>query len=94
MVNFDSTKEEMELIRWITKRAVAKHPELDYLSLSMDITATHLNGCKMALQRLLESDDFNFFHDVCGIYEHINRETGALEKSFLPRFSAKTKGGK
>lgn len=88
MINFDSTKEEMELITKITKRAVAVFPEMDYMSLSMDITATHLNGCELKLAEFLNSGDSDFNHDICGIYSNLNRGTGMLNNCFLPRFSA------
>lgn len=51
----------------------------------MDITAVHCNGCPLNLQKLLDFDDFNFLHDVYGISRHVNRETGELKDSFLPR---------
>lgn len=52
----------------------------------MDISATNANGCPLRLQELLDADDFNFYHDVFGIYRHIDRTTGTLEGGFLPRF--------
>jgi hypothetical protein len=53
----------------------------------MDITACHLNGCKLDLAKLLAADDFNFAHDVLGIRRHIDRETGQLMNCFRPRFA-------
>lgn len=53
----------------------------------MDITARHANGNPLRLQELLAADDFNFCHDVCGIYRQMNRENGQLQNCFLPRFS-------
>lgn len=88
MLSFETTKEEMELVRRITKRAVAKYPELDYMSLSMDISATHASGCPLKLEELANAKRSDFFHDVLGIYRHIDRETGELTDCFLPRYSA------
>ena len=89
MVNFDSTIEEAELIGKIVDRATARFPELDYLSLSMDITAAHLNGCALDLNALLETnDDTSFCHDIYGIHHNINRNTGVIGGFFRPRFSA------
>ena len=89
MVSFDVTRKEMALIRKIVDRAMiivrklkGKYKRLDC---EMDLTATHANGCPLDLEKLLAADDFNFSHDVFGIRQHINRETGKLERCFLPR---------
>lgn len=57
------------------------------LSSEMDVTACHCNGCPLRLEELLAADDFNFMHDMAGIRNHIDRETGKLMDHFLPRFS-------
>lgn len=54
----------------------------------MDITATHLNGCPLQLQKFLDADDFNFAHDLVGIVNHMDRSTGQLIRCFLPRCAA------
>lgn len=54
----------------------------------MDITACHNMGMKLKLRQLAFADDFNFAHDVFGIARHLNRETGAIEDCFVPRFAA------
>ena len=43
--------------------------------------------CPMRLRELLDADDFNFSHDIGGIYRHFNRETRQLENCFIPRSS-------
>lgn len=55
--------------------------------IQMDITATHLNGCPLRLSELLYADDFNFLHDITGIFNHLDRSNGQLSNCFLPRFS-------
>lgn len=57
------------------------------INLEMDLIACHLNGNPLKLKELLAADDFNFVHDLAGISRHINRETGALEDCFSPRYS-------
>ena len=51
----------------------------------MDVTACHANGTKLDLEKLLNFPDFDFLHDVAGIRNCIDRETGKLTKCFLPR---------
>lgn len=54
---------------------------------AMDVTAVHANGNQLRLDDLLAADDFNFIHDVFGIWRHLNRSTGKLGNHFRPRFS-------
>jgi hypothetical protein len=62
-------------------------PTDDRMTITMDVIATHANGCPLDLDRLLHADDSNFIHDVFGIRRHINRTNGQLEDCFLPRFA-------
>ncbi len=55
------------------------------LDWEMDITACHLNGTKLDLDRLLAFGDFDFVHDVFGIARHLDRTTGKLQNHFWPR---------
>lgn len=83
----------MLLIDKIVARAMQSAERLDSnysrSDCEMDLTACHCNGNKLDLQRLLDSDEFNFCHDVFGIRWHINRETGKLINCFRPIFSSK-----
>jgi hypothetical protein len=92
-MNWSHSREAGELIDKIVNRAVSlgeKHGiNHDRVTLSMDITACHCNGCPLRLADLLQADDFNFAHDVFGISRHINRKAGSLGDCFSPRFAAK-----
>lgn len=76
---------EIALIGRIVKRAKIGIDTIDALSLIMDIDAVNSNGCKLSLERLLTFPDFDFYHDVLGIQNNLNRETGKLENCFFPR---------
>ncbi len=93
-VKFNATKKEVEIIAAIAKRIHAKVPGYDEVDCQMDVNAVHSNGCKLRLADLLAADDFNFAHDVIGISRHLDRETGKLPETFLPRFAAPAKKGK
>jgi len=86
---WNTTKEENEQIEKAVIRAREKHPELDALTLTMDLTACHLNGSPIDFEKLLSFDDFNFFHDVMGIAYLMDRRTGKLMNCFSPRASKK-----
>lgn len=86
---FKATKEEHELISKCVDRALKVNPALDRLSLNMDLTATHSNGCPMDFQKLLDAPPFDFSHDVAGIMRHIDRNTGELTRCFRPRCAAR-----
>lgn len=92
-ISFKVRRDEFELIDRIANRALnlaiqhgIRNTKQDF---QMDITAVHANGNPLRLRELLEADEFDFVHDVFGIYRHLNRETGELEGFFLPRFSAR-----
>lgn len=91
-ISFNANSFEHEISLSIAQRASALSIQagkrIDPTVFQMDVLATHLNGCPLDLERLSAADDFNFAHDVFGIYRHLNRETGQLEDCFLPRFAA------
>jgi hypothetical protein len=87
MISFECTKEEFITIGKIVKRARKIVPDVDAMSLNMDISACHANGCPLKLDELLAADGFNFSHDVFGIRRHIDRKTGQLMDCFVPRFA-------
>lgn len=57
------------------------------ISMMMDLSACHANGCPLRLEELLNADGLHFTHDVCGIAANIDRETGRLGNFFVPRFA-------
>ena len=92
-IKFTATKKDNALIGKIVDRAVGYYKQakvrVSAQDIEMDITATHLNGCRLNLGGLLAADQFNLMHDVCGINQNLNRTTGKLENCFLPRFAKK-----
>ena len=67
----------------LAARGAVFYPVLDA---SMDITACHLHT-PLDLPALSAANDLEFAHDVFGIFENINRQTGDLENGFIPRFA-------
>jgi len=84
-MNWNVSKEDLVKIGEIVEKAKTMKLVTDTLSLNMDLTTTHLNGCPLDLDKLLSFDDFDFVHDISGIQYHINRTTGELGNCFLPR---------
>lgn len=87
-INWDASTEDIINIEKIADRAEKLTTVKDRLNLTMDITACHLNGCALNLEKLLSADDFNFLHDLYGISNNLDRTTGKLMNCFLPRCSA------
>jgi hypothetical protein len=87
MTQFEATKAEMMLISKIADRAKAMFPKPDRPQgeWMTDIEAVHCNGCPLDLQKFINFEDFDFEHDVAGIYRHLDRETGKLKDLFSPR---------
>jgi len=81
------SKEKFESIVKIAERAEQMNiTSSDRLSLIMDIEAA-TDEFNLRLEELLNADNFNFAHDVCGIQKNINRETKKIENFFVPRFA-------
>lgn len=91
MIDFNATAADHDLIAQIAARAVdvATLP-IERLTVEMDLTACHLNGCPLNLPALLDADAADFSHDIMGINRHLDRNNGKLRDCFLPRFAAKT----
>lgn len=87
-MNFNVSSTEARIISKIAQRSCECFPEGDRMTFEMDLTAVHANGCQLRLEELLTADDFNFRHDVAGIYNHLDRKTGKLKDCFSPRYSA------
>jgi hypothetical protein len=87
MINWTKIKkEDMQIALQIAKRANRLYPRRTIMDFDMDIEACHLSN-PLRLKELLEADEFNFAHDIYGIMNNLNRETGKLQNCFLPRFS-------
>jgi hypothetical protein len=90
-VSFQTTSEEFETIGKIAARAWAvdwlRRSYGSRMDIHMDVTAVHANGNPLRLRDLLAADDFNFAHDISGICNCLDRETGQLTRNFSPRFS-------
>lgn len=84
MVKFAKfTKQEQQLVNKIVTRgtlAVGRERQ----ALEMDISATHVN-CPLDLDKLANAPVFDFTHDIVGIINNLNRDTGELENCFVPR---------
>lgn len=86
-INWDTTDKDRALIDKIVERAMALSQD-DGISYnakecSMDLTACHLNGCAIDLEKLLRAPDATFGHDVYGIRRFIDRTTGKIPGEFF-----------
>ncbi len=90
--SFKTSKQDALLIHQIVRRAVKLGHPGPALTLDMDLTAAHLNGCELDLPKLLAAPDLDFVHDTVEIQRHIYRLTGKLMDCFVPRCAKKTGG--
>lgn len=79
------TEDERKIIRKIVERARVEHPEIDGLTLELDITVVHVYK-PLRLQELLMADDSDFWHDLMGIAQHVDRKTGEIGDNFSLKF--------
>lgn len=89
-INFNTTLEETNLIHSIVKRAIEFNKKLSFQTLFIDLTAVHKNDAPLNLEELLNFSDGNFMHDIYGITNYIDRNTGKLKDGFTPRSSLKS----
>ena len=87
MIKWTATKEELFVMSDICDRAAKQIPQFTHnkRDLLMDLEAVHSNGCKLDLDVLHNFDDFDFYHDIYGIMNYLDRETGQLNNCFVPR---------
>lgn len=77
-----------ETIIKIAKRAESMNLLMfDRLSLILDLECA-AEKFNLRLGELLNADNLNFTHDICGIQNHINRRTMQFENHFIPRYSS------
>ena len=87
ILNWTTDRAEHRLIEEIVDRAEQLNlvERRRKLTLTMDLTACHLNGTPLNLHRLRGFPDFDFVHDIAGISRHLDRDTGKLGDCFAPR---------
>lgn len=86
MIKWDASDYEMDLIDAIAERAVDM-ADVEKSILFMDLMNCHCNGCPLALDLLLSTDDGTLAHDVFGIGRHVDRREGGLTDCFVPRMA-------
>jgi hypothetical protein len=81
--------EDRKKIGKIVDRIMKEKPELSTgrLSITMDLEAVHCNIIPLRLDDFLNADEFNFWHDVAGIVNNLDREKIELQNCFCPRFA-------
>ena len=95
-VSFDVSEEDRALIADIVERAVAEGLVEDAPDarewLRLDLSTCKAQGCDIDFARLLGFGPFSFSHDIQGIINTLDRDTGRLMWCFIPR-SARGSGG-
>ncbi len=90
-ISFKTTQTEFDIINEIVDRAWGlgwlRRSYENRMAIVMDLAATHANGNPLRLADLRDADDFNFAHDMSGICNCLDRETGTLTGGFSPRCS-------
>ena len=87
-------KERFELINKIVTKAMKfMAPYADRVTVMMDLDNAD-RSYNLRLQEMLDADDMDFFHDVCGICSHMDRDMesptfGKCKDLFVPRFAGK-----
>lgn len=90
-IKFTEDRAEQDIIDKIVDRALTfsdfANADFDKLDLVMDISAANASGCPLKLAELVEAKNFDFCHDIAGIVNNLDRNTGELKNCFLPRYA-------
>lgn len=87
MVDFKKINDkDLALVAKIVKKALKIQPHLNVLETQMDIAAAHI-ASSLNLEELSRADNFNLIHDVFGIANNIDRNTGKMNNGFSPRYT-------
>ena len=82
-----TTRVDLELISQIVTRAGKEsRADLHGGDFAMDLELAHA-GCPLDLDKLLDAGSGDFWHDVGGIANYLNRNTGELMDCFVPQFA-------
>jgi hypothetical protein len=93
-VKLTAAIDELRIIKHIVARAQRRRIYFPHQTLkcTTDLDAVDSNGCPLRLLDLLAADDVDFDHDLSGIKEHIDRDTGKLRDLFRPRCAKASDG--
>lgn len=80
------SNEDQRLIHVIAAKA-ARVLGVSVLTCEMDLMAVHAGGNPLRLRELVVSEGFEFAHDIGGIMNNIDRNSGKLMNCFDPRFT-------
>ena len=84
--------EDNELIRKIASRAEMSYAwrgnyQIEAAYISSEVKIVHEFICKLRLRELLDADENDFLHDVCGIHDNLDILDGGFRNGFRPRFA-------
>lgn len=86
-----TTIEETDLIQQIAQRALQDSETCPYtteMAAIVDLVITHTGGTPLALAGLLTAEPETFWHDIRGIAQHLDRQSGKLGGDFRPHHAA------
>ena len=84
-----NSKKQFLMINKIIERAYKLElVASDRFTLYMDLEVAD-DIFNLRLDDFLNSDNGNFAHDICGIQNHIDRQTKTILDCFVPRFSSR-----
>jgi hypothetical protein len=89
ITNWEIAKPEFAILAQIADRALREfryYPD-DKRTLVMDLMACHANGCPLDFKGLLEASLLDLSHDIYGIRQYIDRDSGKLRDFFTPRYA-------
>ena len=88
LTQLKTTQSETLLIQGIINRFERViMSNVDHMSVLMDLEYAHAQFNLNLLDLYHKASDDDVFHDVWGIIQNMNRDTGEVENCFLPRYT-------
>lgn len=81
------------LVTRVAMRAEREGLTDNVLSTRMDLTAVTTGDAPLDLKKMLTVEASTLAHDIYGIRDNLNRETGRLENHFMPRCALPQEAG-
>jgi Family of unknown function (DUF6874) len=85
MTIYDEAIAKVDIITEVANRAANEIQGIDRDTLAMTLIDVEGNDIKLDFPKLMEIDSATFRHDIVGILNHFDYETGKLTDCFLPR---------
>lgn len=89
MTNFSVNHEDANQIIRIGNRVRGLDPRSVFTNIIMVLRAAQCAGANLDFDKMIDASSEDLMHDINGILDNIDHETGKLKNNFLPKLRRK-----